>query len=55
LLIIEVQATGMNLTFTLPGEENKNVVLFFPVQFIIGNCEGHDKLCGHFKSHNNMH
>jgi hypothetical protein len=27
--------------------------LFFPIQFIIGDCEGHDKLCGHFKSHNN--
>jgi hypothetical protein len=51
--LIEIQSTGMNWTFTLPNEETKEVVLFFPVQFIIGDCEGHDKLCGRFKSHNN--
>jgi hypothetical protein len=51
--LIEIQQTGMNWTFTLPGEENEDVVLFFPVQFIIGDCEGHDKLCGRFKSHTN--
>jgi hypothetical protein len=47
----DVQSTCMNWTLTLPKEETKDVVLFFPVQFIIGDCEGHDKLCGRFKSH----
>ena len=46
----EIQTTGMNWTFTFPGEESKDVILFFPIQFIIGDCEGHDKLCGHFSS-----
>jgi hypothetical protein len=47
--LIEIQSTGMNWTFTLPNEESKDVVLFFfPV------CEGHDQLCGHFNSHNNI-
>jgi hypothetical protein len=49
----EIQSTGMNWTFTLPNKDTKDVVLFFPVQFVIGDCEGHDKLCGHIKSHNN--
>jgi hypothetical protein len=51
--LIAMQETGMNWTFSLPGEGSEDVVLFFPVQFIIGDCEGHDKLCGRFKSHNN--
>jgi hypothetical protein len=49
----EIQTTGMNWTFSFPGEEAKDVILFFPIQFIIGDCEGHDKLCGSFSSHNN--
>lgn len=49
----EVQSTGINWTFSFDGEEKKDVVLFFPVQFIIGDCEGHDKLCGRFSSHTN--
>lgn len=52
---VEIQGTGMNWTFTLlPNEESEDVALFFPVQFIIGACNGYHKLCGHFKSHNNM-
>jgi hypothetical protein len=30
---------------------NQRVVLRVPIQLIIGDCEGHDKLCGRFKSH----
>jgi hypothetical protein len=48
-----IQRTGMNWTLSLPGEQQKEVVFFFPIQFIIGDCEGHDKLCGRFSSHNN--
>jgi hypothetical protein len=51
--LIDVQMHGMNWTMTFPGEEKQEVVLFFPLQFIIGDCAGHDKLCGRFKSHNN--
>jgi hypothetical protein len=43
----------MNWIFTFPREQPKDVTLFFPIQFIIGDCKGHDKLCGHFSSHNN--
>jgi hypothetical protein len=46
-----VQATGMNWSFD--NDTQMDAVLFFPIQFIIGDCEGHDKLCGHFSSHNN--
>jgi hypothetical protein len=49
--ISEVQATGMNWSFD--NDTQMDAVLFFPIQFIIGDCEGHDKLCGHFSSHNN--
>jgi hypothetical protein len=51
--LTEIQRTGMNWTFSFDGEEKKDVILFFPVQFIIGDCEGHDKLCGRFSSHTN--
>jgi hypothetical protein len=51
--ISEVQATGMNWSFTFDNETQMDAVLFFPIQFIIGDCEGHDKLCGRFSSHNN--
>jgi hypothetical protein len=30
---------------------NRKVVLRLPIQLIIGDCEGHDKLCGRYKSH----
>lgn len=30
---------------------NRDVILKLPVQLIIGDCEGHDKLCGRYMSH----
>jgi hypothetical protein len=50
----DIQKTGIAWKF--PNDENhpmcgRKVVLKLPVQIIIGDCEGHDKLCGRYASH----
>jgi hypothetical protein len=43
------------ITWSFPDQcgelSNRKVVLKLPIQLIIGDCEGHDKLCGRYKSH----
>jgi hypothetical protein len=48
-----IQRTGMHWTLNFLGEEPKDITMFFPIQFIIGDCKGHDKICGHYSSHSN--
>jgi hypothetical protein len=47
----KIQAEGFPWTLDLGGQCKHNVILKMPLQFVIGNCEGHDKLLGRFKGH----
>jgi hypothetical protein len=51
--LVEVQRRGIAWSFSEHCGElsNRRVVLRLPIQLIIGDCEGHDKLCGRYKSH----
>ena len=46
-----IQADGFPWILDLGTEQKHNVVLKMPLQFVIGDCEGHDKLVGRFKGH----
>jgi hypothetical protein len=46
-----VQEKGIKWTLDFGEDGCHEVVLRFPLQFIIGDCEGHDKLVGRFKGH----
>jgi hypothetical protein len=47
----KIQSDGFPWILDLGGERKHNVVLRMPLQFVIGDCEGHDKLLGRFKGH----
>jgi hypothetical protein len=47
----KIQDDGFPWTLDFGGERKHNVVLKMPLQFVIGDCEGHDKLVGRFKGH----
>jgi hypothetical protein len=47
----ELQETGISCDLVLNGVEHDNVLLYPDIQYIIGDCEGNDKLCGRFASH----
>ena len=46
-----VQANGIPWALDFGEEGKHDVVLRLPIQFIIGDCEGHDKLAGRYKGH----
>jgi len=46
-----IQDNGIPWELDLGGGRVHKVVLRMPLQFIIGDCEGHDKLIGRFKGH----
>ena len=46
-----VQDDGIPWTLDFGEEGKHDVVLRLPIQFIIGDCEGHDKLAGRYKGH----
>jgi hypothetical protein len=46
-----IQIEGFPWTLDLGGQRKHNVILKMPLQFVIGDCEGHDKLLGRFKGH----
>jgi hypothetical protein len=47
----KIQTEGFPWTLDLGGQCKHNVILKMPLQFVIGDCEGHDKLLGRFKGH----
>jgi hypothetical protein len=47
----KIQREGFPWTLDLGGECKHKVILKMPLQFVIGDCEGHDKLLGRFKGH----
>jgi hypothetical protein len=47
----KIQEHGLKWTLDFGDNGMHDVVLKLPLQFIIGNCEGHDKLAGRFKGH----
>jgi len=46
-----IQENGIKWTLDFGDDGQHDVVLKVPLQFIIGDCEGHDKLIGRFKGH----
>ena len=48
-----LQKNGFEWNFEFEHPNDSNVILMIPIQFIIGDCEGHDKLVGRYKSHGN--
>lgn len=54
--LIALQDVGIHWKFSHSPEKfpygNKEVLLRIPIQFVIGDCQGHDKLAGRFLSHN---
>lgn len=46
-----LQETGICCDLVLDDVEHNNVLLYPDIQYIIGDCEGNDKLCGRFASH----
>jgi hypothetical protein len=46
-----IQENGIKWTLDFGEDGQHEVVLRLPLQFIVGDCEGHDKLAGHFKGH----
>jgi hypothetical protein len=46
-----IQRNGLRWTFDFAENGKHDVILRLPIQFIIGDCEGHDKLAGRFKGH----
>jgi hypothetical protein len=47
----KIQEEGFPWILDVGDGMKHNVVLKMPIQFIIGDCEGHDKLVGRFKGH----
>ena len=50
--LYEIQKSGIKWVFRSAKDRREiPVVLKVPIQFIIGDCEGHDKLAGRYKGH----
>lgn len=47
----KIQGEGLPWTLDFGDDVKHNVVLRTPLQLVIGDCEGHDKLVGRFKGH----
>jgi hypothetical protein len=47
----KIQVEGFPWVLDVGEGRKQNVVLKMPLQFVIGDCEGHDKLVGRFKGH----
>lgn len=46
-----LQKHGFEWNFEFEHPNDSNVILMIPIQFIIGDCEGHDKLVGRYACH----
>ena len=46
---LQSDPVGLRWSLTYKGH-TYDVNFLFPVAYVIGNTEGHDKLCGHFLS-----